>query len=325
MSSLNPTLTVVVIGRNEGERLRRCLTSVRDMNPIGGPVEVIYVDSNSNDGSPGLAATFGAQTIELNAARPSAALARNAGWRAAVAPWILFLDGDTILHPAFPRLALCNAGESSVAAVWGHRREIAPTANFFHRVLDLDWVYAPGLTPFCGGDALFRRAALERVGGFNEILIAGEEPELCFRLRTRGLRILHIDAPMTGHDLAITRWSQYWRRAARAGYAYAQMAWRTRGEQLPLWSAEARGNALRALVLIALVAALPFSPLPATIILAALVVRSAWRSRWKSDDNFSLLCYGAHSHLQQLPIFAGQVAFWWDLVQNRRRGLIEYK
>ena len=325
MSSLNPTLSVVVIGRNEGERLRRCLESIRDMNPIRGQVEVIYVDSNSTDASPALAATFGATVIELNAARPSAALARNAGWRAAAAPWILFLDGDTILHPAFPRLALHNAGEASVAAVWGHRREIAPTANLFHRVLDLDWVYAPGLTPFCGGDALFRRAALEQVDGFNETLIAGEEPELCTRLRARGFQILHIDAPMTGHDLAITRWSQYWRRAARAGYAYAQMAWRTRGEQLPLWSVEARGNVLRALVLLALVAAIPFVPLPALAILAALVARSAWRSRWKSSDNFSLLCYGAHSHLQQLPIFAGQVAFWWDLAQNRRRGLIEYK
>jgi glycosyltransferase involved in cell wall biosynthesis len=46
MSSLNPTLSVVVIGRNEGERLRRCLASVREMNAIGGRVEVIYVDHN---------------------------------------------------------------------------------------------------------------------------------------------------------------------------------------------------------------------------------------------------------------------------------------
>jgi cellulose synthase/poly-beta-1,6-N-acetylglucosamine synthase-like glycosyltransferase len=325
MPSLNPTLSVVVIGRNEGERLRRCLGSLRDMNPIGGGVEVIYVDSNSTDGSPALAATFGATVIELGACRPSAALARNAGWRAAAAPWILFLDGDTILHPDFPRLALHHARESSVAVVWGHRREISPSANFFHRVLDLDWVYAPGLTPFCGGDALFRRDALEQVDGFDETLIAGEEPELCTRLRARGFQILHIDAPMTGHDLAITRWSQYWRRATRAGYAYSQMAWRTRGEQLQLWTAEARGNSLRAVVLLTLLAAVPFAPLPALATLAALVARSAWRSRWKSDDNFSLLCYGAHSHLQQLPIFAGQIAFWWDLAQNRRRGLMEYK
>jgi len=325
MPSLNPSLSVVVIGRNEGERLRRCLISIRDMDALAGGVEVLYVDSNSADGSPAVAAACGARVLELNAARPSAALARNAGWRAATAPWILFLDGDTILHPAFPRLALHHAGASSVAAVWGHRREIAPNANFFHRVLDLDWVYAPGFTPFCGGDALFRRTALEQVDGFNETLIAGEEPELCTRLRALGYQILHVDAPMTGHDLAITRWSQYWRRAARAGYAYAQMARRTRHQPVTLWGAEARGNVVRALLLLTLIAAVPFAPLPALALLTALVARSAWRSRWKSDDHFSLLCYGAHSHLQQLPIFAGQVAFWWDLAQNRRRGLIEYK
>jgi cellulose synthase/poly-beta-1,6-N-acetylglucosamine synthase-like glycosyltransferase len=325
MPGLNPSLSVVVIGRNEGERLRRCLASLREMNPIGGRVEIIYVDSNSTDGSPALAATFGATVIELDAVRPTAARARNAGWRAAAAPWVLFLDGDTILHPAFPRLALRNAGEATVCAVWGHRREIAPTANFFHRVLDLDWVYAPGFTPFCGGDALVRRAALERVDGFNEALIAGEEPELCTRLRERGYQILHIDAPMTSHDLAITRWSQYWLRAARAGYAYAQMAWRTRGQRLPLWSAEARGNVVRALILITLAAALPFAPLPLLAVLGLLIARSAWRARWKSDDYYSLLCYGLHSHLQQIPIFAGQVQFWFDLAQNRRRGLMEYK
>jgi cellulose synthase/poly-beta-1,6-N-acetylglucosamine synthase-like glycosyltransferase len=325
MSCLNPTLSVVVIGRNEGERLRRCLTSIGAMTPVEGGYEVVYVDSNSTDGSAALAASFGAKVIELNAARPSAALARNAGWRAATAPWILFLDGDTILHPDFPQTALSEAGAGPVAAVWGHRRELFPTANFFHRVLDLDWVYAPGITPFCGGDALFRRSSLEQSGGFDETLIAGEEPELCTRLRSLGHQILHIDAPMTGHDLAITTWRQYWRRAARAGYAYAQMSWRTRHSQWKLWGAEARGNAIRVLPLAALVALIPVAPVPALAVLSALVVRSAWRARWKSADPVSLLAYGAHSHLQQLPIFAGQIAFWWDLAQGRRRGLIEYK
>ena len=41
-------LGIVTIGRNEGERLRRCLSSV-----VGRGMPVVYVDSDSTDGSNG--------------------------------------------------------------------------------------------------------------------------------------------------------------------------------------------------------------------------------------------------------------------------------
>jgi cellulose synthase/poly-beta-1,6-N-acetylglucosamine synthase-like glycosyltransferase len=324
MSSINPQVSIVIIGRNEGVRLERCLASVVAMTPVEGDHETIYVDSASTDQSVAIAAAFEARVIGLAADRPTAAKARNAGWRAARGSWVLFLDGDTTLDPNFVRVALA-AVTPEVAVVWGHRREMFPEANVFHRVLDLDWVYAPGLTEFCGGDALIRREALEAVGGFDATLIAGEEPEMCARLRERGYVIRHVDAAMTRHDLAITRLSQYWKRASRAGYAYAQMSWRTRHRSVRLWAREARGNAVRSMALLALLSSAVVSPLLALGLLALLMLRSAYRSRWKSSNWLSLLCYGVHSHLQQLPIFAGQLAFWCDVAQGRRRGLMEYK
>jgi cellulose synthase/poly-beta-1,6-N-acetylglucosamine synthase-like glycosyltransferase len=324
MLPVNPKLSIVVIGRNEGSRLARCLASVAAMVPVEGGHETIYVDSASTDNSVSVAQSFGARTITLHPDRPTAAKARNAGWQSARGKWILFLDGDTILDPHFSRLALA-AATPEVAVVWGHRREMFPNANLFHRVLDLDWVYAPGLTEFCGGDALIRREALEAVNGFDPTLIAGEEPEMCARLRELGYVIRHIDSEMTRHDLAITRWSQYWKRASRAGYAYAQMSWRTRNRAVQLWTSEAKANAIRAVAILGLLASAFVAPMLAFAMLTLLTLRSAYRSRWKSDDWFSLLCYGAHSHLQQLPIFAGQLAFWCDLAQDRQRGLIEYK
>lgn len=324
-------LSVVIIGRNEGERLPRCLNSVWRMDrPC--QLEVIYVDSGSVDRSVSVATEMGAQVLVSR--RNSAASGRNAGWQAAHAAWILFLDGDTILHPEFARIALDAVTGGDIAVVWGHRREIRPHLNAYHRVLDLDWVYPPGISEFCGGDALMRRAALEEAGGFDETLIAGEEPELCSRLRGRGYKILHIDAPMTGHDLAITRFSQYWRRAVRAGYAYSNMARRTRNGPQPLWQRDSRNNVIRALVLLSLPpAALAASFLLRSILPAALAVlflaliclRSAWKSRWKSKDTLTLLLYGIHSHLQQIPIFIGQLTFWNDVRTSRGRGIIEYK
>jgi hypothetical protein len=197
-------------------------------------------------------------------------------------------------------------------------------------VLDLDWVYAPGETLFFGGDVLVRRAALESVGGFDEKLIAGEEPEMCRRMRNQGWRIQHIDFPMTLHDLAITRFSQYWRRATRAGYAFASVSARFRATSDPFWSSDARRNRIRgAFWLLSPLLAIAISiwllsPLPFALwllLLLAVTLRSAWLSRWKSDDRKSLILYGLLSHLQQIPIFFGQLQF----LMNRDQKLMEYK
>jgi glycosyltransferase involved in cell wall biosynthesis len=321
-----PALSVVVIGRNEGARLERCLTSIHRMERPG-EIEVIYVDSASVDGSPALASSMGAKVISVQPSRPTAALGRNAGWRASSAPLVLFLDGDTILHPGFVAGAL-GYFDAATAIVWGHRREIAPGQSIYNRTLDLDWIYPPGITEFCDGDALMRRAVLEQVNGFDETLIAGEEPEMCRRIRAAGWQIRHVDLPMTGHDLAMTKWSQYWRRATRAGYAYAEVSERFRGSSLPFWEEDARRNRNRAVVLLAMAVIALFGLWPAVVVLAlwsALVIRTAAKTRGKSRSLVIRLLYGVHSHLQQIPIFMGQLQYRKDRRAGRLRGLIEYK
>ncbi|HEX3471151.1 MAG TPA: glycosyltransferase [Silvibacterium sp.] len=331
-----PAISIVVIGRNEGQRLARCLESIRVMRGFdGGSIETIYVDSASTDGSPEVAASFGARVIVLHAERPTAALGRNAGWRAARAEFVLFLDGDTILHPDFVKAALePMLKDASIIAVWGHRREIHPEASIYNRILDLDWVYAPGIVEFCGGDVLMRRSALEEVGGYDSELIAGEEPEMCRRMRARGYRILHIDHPMTGHDLQMMRWSQYWKRAIRSGHAFAEISQRFRDSDDPSWDRERKRNLVHAgfwmgsfaIAVAASLLRLTILPLVLWVaLLVALSLRSAWKSRWKSDDVITLWLYGVHSHLQQIPICIGQLQYAFDQRRGNRRTLIEYK
>lgn len=331
---MTPVLSVVVIGRNEGDRLRRCLQSVLAMTNPGGTVELIYVDSASTDSSCETARSLGARVVEVKPLRPTAALGRNAGWRVATATIVLFLDGDTILNPDFVVRSLGEFSDPEIAAVWGHRREIHPEKSIYNRLLDLDWIYKPGLTEFCGGDVLFRRAALEEVNGYDENLIAGEEPEMCRRLRGRGYKILHVDRPMTGHDLAMTRFAQYWKRATRAGYAYTEVSERFRQTGMPFWADEVVRNRNRALTLLCLVSLallaslVLMTPLP---LLAAigfytvLAVRTALKIRWKSSSWTTLLGYGFHSHFQQIPIYWGHLQCLKDRKRGRTRGLIEYK
>ena len=330
--SLN-LVSVVVIGKNEGMRLERCLKSVRRMSCKGFRTEVIYVDSGSIDNSIELANRLGATTIALNSLHPTAALGRNVGWRLAQGNFILFLDGDTVLDPHFVAESLPDFTEKT-AVVWGHRRELFPSASVYQRVLDLDWVYKAGESAFCGGDALFLRKVLERTDGFDVNLIAGEEPELCQRILELGYVIQHVDRAMTGHDLGMMRFGQYWRRATRAGHAYAEVSDRFATSAKAFWTQESRSNYFRASVLVlsavsASVATLllarlwPFAFWSTTFCMLA--GQTAWKARWKSSDWTVLLLYGFHSHLQHIPICLGQLRYRLNRQQGRQASLFEYK
>jgi GT2 family glycosyltransferase len=221
------SIGAVAIGRNEGVRLLRCLHTLRAQ--VDGPV--IYVDSGSTDGSVAAAWELGAEVIELPPDTPfTAALARNAGLarltEGAAAPRLVqFVDGDCELVEGWlPAGQAFLDAHPDVAVVCGRRRERHPEASVWNRLIDREWDTPVGEARACGGDALMRVAALQAVGGFDPRLIAGEEPELCVRLRGSGWRVWRLDAEMTLHDAAMTRVSQWWRRAARAGYAFAEGA-----------------------------------------------------------------------------------------------------
>jgi GT2 family glycosyltransferase len=329
-----PALSVVIIGRNEGERLNRCLQSVGLVRGVEGKAELIYVDSDSTDGSPQTARNFDAQVIVLHGGIQTAARARNAGWQQARAAYVLFLDGDTILEPHFVQTALkILASDPAIAAVWGHRRELHPERSVYNRVLDLDWIYPAGNTDFCGGDVLMRRSALAEVEGYDPGLIAGEEPELCRRLRARGYRIVHIDAPMTRHDLNMTRFTQYWRRAVRAGYAYSEVSNRFRESADPMWLQQSRRNVVSGsfwigwfAVTLVLLACRSVWILPWFALLIAFAARSAWKARSRAAGQRSLLMlYGIHSQLQQIPILVGQLRYFRDRHSGKQATQIEYK
>lgn len=218
-------LAAIVIGRNEGARLAACLDSLI----AAGVPRIIYVDSGSTDGSPALAAAHGASVVALDMAQPfTAARARNAGLAALTAApprYAQLIDGDCTLAPGWITAASAFLDRNpTVAIVAGRRRERAPDLSAYNRLCDREWNTPIGEAAACGGDALVRPDALHGIGGFDPALIAGEEPDLCLRLRRAGWRIWRIDAEMTLHDAAMTRFSQFWTRARRAGHAYAEGA-----------------------------------------------------------------------------------------------------
>lgn len=223
-NTVNAKLGVVVIGRNEGERLIRCLKSIS-----GYVNNIVYVDSGSNDDSVKQAGDLGVDVVALDLGTPfTAARARNEGFAKLnqIAPgleYVQFVDGDCEVQPAWLEKATGFLDRNqSVAVACGRRRERYPERSIYNLMCDIEWDTPIGEAKSCGGDALTRVEAFKAAGGYRNQLIAGEEPELCVRLRGCGWKIWRLDEEMTLHDVAITQFRQWWRRAMRGGYAFAE-------------------------------------------------------------------------------------------------------
>lgn len=319
-------LAVIIIGRNEGMRLVKGLASVTDAD------RVIYVDSGSTDGSQAAAEAAGADVVALDMTQPfTAARARNAGLEhlrksAPGTELVQFMDGDCELQPGW--LAAARSfldAHSDIGVVFGRRRERFPDATIYNRMCDWEWDRPLGKARACGGDALMRMAALEDVGGYNPALIAGEEPEMCVRLRAAGWKIWRIDEEMTLHDAAMTRLGQFWARARRAGHAWAEGA-RLHGapperhcvrqvRHTMLWGIALPLAILLLTLLTGPAALLLFSVYlvrAARIALRDGATRAAWERAW-----LLTLCKFAES--------TGILEYHFRRFMGRPRGLIEYK
>lgn len=317
-------IDAVAIGRNEGSRLIACLDSLNAAEFR----HIVYVDSGSTDGSLDAAKARGATVVELDMSQPfTAARARNAGVAALpkggeAADYIQFIDGDCALQPDWAPLATAFLTDNPiVGAVCGRRREIAPEASIYNQIIDSEWNTPVGQARSCGGDAMMRAAAFAETGGFNPTLIAGEEPELCVRLRQAGWQIWRLDAEMTRHDAAIHRFGQWWRRVRRAGHAYAEGA-ALHGAPPERHNVTQTRRALiwgLALPLMAILGALLVDPIFLLLLLAwpAQILRLTMRNGDLTQATFLTL--------GKIPEAVGVVEYWFRRVTGRGGQLIEYK
>jgi GT2 family glycosyltransferase len=331
------SIGVVVIGRNEGARLRRCLES------IAGPDKVVvYVDSSSSDGSVAMAQAVGVEVLELDMSTPfSAARARNAGFARLIqcqsrVEFVQFVDGDCEIAQDWLSTAvqvLSSRPELAIVAGWLNER--FPEASIYNRIGEVEWNFSgAGEVESVGGVFMVRREAFESVGGFDATLTAGEEPELCLRLRQKGWRILRLDQRMAWHDLAMMHFGQWWTRQVRNGYGSAYAGGRF---DLPKFQ---RNNLLVKVwtiwllamplvgVVVGIVAGALAGFLSALSILAiwlAQVVRVAIRGVRRVNSWPLALAYAFFVMSAYFPQMVGQAKYFADQIRGRSNRLIEYK
>jgi glycosyltransferase involved in cell wall biosynthesis len=322
---------LVIIGRNEGDRLRRCLLSV-----IEQADNIVYVDSGSTDGSIEMAESLGIEVVRLDLSIPfTAARARNAGLTRLLEldqhiRFVQFVDGDCEVLPGWLKKAQRELETCpEVAVVCGRRRERFSEATIYNRLCDIEWDTPIGEATACGGDAMMRVSAFKQVRGFNPQLIAGEEPELCVRLRLQGWTIIRIDADMTLHDAAMTRFNQWWLRCVRAGYAYAEGSWLQGGTSERHWVKESKSIWLWGFIVpfFALGGAL-FTKVGSLVLLLGYPLMAYKIYRYVKQRNYSskdTALYTMSCLASKFPQAQGQVQFHINRLLKRNVCLIEYK
>jgi GT2 family glycosyltransferase len=326
-TSAQQVVAAVVIGRNEGERLRVALSSL----PPG--VAAVYVDSGSSDGSPALARSLGTHVLELEPTQPfTAARARNTGLQGVLerypaVRYVQFIDGDCELAEGWlSQAAEYLEREPACAIATGHLREKAPAFSVYNALCDMEWEGDVGEIAACGGIFLGRVKALVAAGGFREDLIAGEEPELCVRLRAAGWKIRRLDVLMAAHDAAMTHFSQWWRRAERAGHAAAEGAFLHGRPPERHGVRQVRSALFWGLGLPIVIVFSVWQLGAAALLLVGLyplqVAKIARRGSRGWREN---ILYGLFLMIAKFPEVLGNLRFQWRRLTGRVPRLIEYK
>lgn len=318
---------LVLIGRNEGDRLIRCLASV--------PIEVdavVYVDSNSSDNSVQEARKAGAHVVELDLSTPfTAARARNEGYDALKASgqsfdYVQFIDGDCAIVPGWITAASEALDKNdALGIVTGWRAEIYPDASVYNAMCDFEWHRPAGEILTCGGDMMVRTEAFEEVGGFDGTVIAAEDDELCVRIRKAGWKIERLPLEMTQHDADMTRFAQWWQRAVRTGHGFAQV-----GALHPDYFSRERkrvwfyGAALPILAIAGLFLSM-WLTVASALVYGLSYVRTAQGLNRNGLELGSAAKQAVFLALSKVPNVIGMLTFYWRRQRAAPMKIIEYK
>lgn len=216
-----PEIAVVVPSHDRPLRLRWLLNALEEQTLDRGRWEVVVAHDSSGPETEVLlrdhplarAGILRHVSLPSGSAPPGAN--RNAGWRAARAPLILFTDDDCRPPPEWLERALTAGHSHPGAIVQGTTRPDPEEWNLIHAPhCHTQWVTPPvAYAQAC--NIVYPHALLERVGGFDEKLFTGEDTELSVRVQDTGAPFVGAPEVLTYHSilptLLVTQLRSVWR------------------------------------------------------------------------------------------------------------------
>lgn len=323
MEKILPKIGIVIIGINESSHIADCIKAIRSVNYPQELLDIVYVDGGSSDSTPDVAMGFeGVRVIQLSNPHPTPGRGRNAGWHTLSSPIIQFLDADMIIDPDW-FLHAYKILQNNIGAVTGMLKETYPDKNIYHILAEMEWAGKEGLCDFFGGGVLIRRNALEDANGYDEYLIAGEDPDLSYRIREKGWLINRSGYTMARHDINMSSFSKYLKRAFRGGYAYAEISFRYIKKKEKMWHRETLRILVRSLlpliiILAGFISGYVFSGLILALIFALKPVFSILKFKrqlnrpWKDS-----VIYTVNAIIIVFPQLIGVLRYYYGLLSGK--------
>lgn len=204
--SPTPELSVVVSTLGNYAGLRRVLDGYNGQQAPVGTFELLVVSDLADPDPDAVQDAIGDRPYPVRSLRgavPGLSANRNAGWRAARAPVVLFTDNDTVpvpwlvaehveWHRRFPEQATAVSG----LVRWASGIEITPFMRWLDYGMQFDFASVAGIEAswahLYGANASIKRAFIERVGGYDEqrLPYLYEDIDWAYRAREHGLRVL---------------------------------------------------------------------------------------------------------------------------------------
>ena len=229
-------LSVVIPTYRRHDVLARTLAALERQTLASSRFEVIVVDDPKEDDPAAVSDVLGAgrrsfRHRQLHRHASGVSAARNAGWRAAQAPLILFLGDDIIAAPDLleQHLEWQARHPEPETAVLGHVRwadelRRTPLMAWLDAGIQFDYGWLDsepaGWGNFYTSNLSIKREMLERSGGFDEdrFPFGYEDTDLGYRLAKQGMRLLYNPRARAEHLHAPTlqEWAQRMRTIAKA-------------------------------------------------------------------------------------------------------------
>lgn len=233
-------VSLVIPGRNCGPLLSDCLGAVAPLLDAGLR-EIIFVDDGSTDDTRRTAEAFPV-TVIAGEGRGAGA-ARNLGIRAATGSLVWFVDADCVTQADALSKLLPHMDDAEVGGVSGTYANLNPhslLSTLIHEEIIERHLTMPREVDFLATfNVFYRREALERVGGFDERFLKGQDAELSFRVAKAGYKLHFEPASVVAHDhetslrryLRVQRQQGYWRvllhmthRGRSGGDSYSRLS-----------------------------------------------------------------------------------------------------
>lgn len=196
-------------------------------------------------------------------------------------------------------------------------------------MIDLEWDTRVGPTRVFGGDVLMRTSVFLDVGGYDETLIAGEDPDLAGRIANAGWGIERLACEMTVHDADLSRFTQWWKRQIRAGHAvvdaWLRAPWSDTGLQHRVASIAFWGGALPLTVVVAFLFGAGLAGLTLLLAYPVLAARIYQRLRSNGRTSREAALYAGSCVEGKFAEFYGGLQCLFRRARRTTPRLIEYK